>query len=67
MGWPEETTLDSSMQYIETAYRGRVKMFQTIGLIGTANAEPDRPAEDVTQNLTPLLFDSLFSGGGELI
>lgn len=52
------------MHYIETAYQGRIEMFQTIGLIGKSIEEaPARPAEDATRSLTPALFDSIFAGG----
>lgn len=62
MGWPEETTLNSSMAYIETAYRGRMKMLAAI--FGGSKTEETAPAEDVTQTLTPQLFDALFIGEG---
>lgn len=67
MGWPEEQTLNSSMPYIETAYRGRVKMLQAIFGGGTKEAEtiePTRPAVDMTRPLTPTLFDATFGSGG---
>lgn len=46
------------MPYIETAYRGRVKMLSAIFGGGDAAPAPEKP------KMTPKLFASMFGGKG---
>ena len=59
LGWTEAQTLATSMQAIEAAYRGRVKMIQA--MTGRTPAPTAAPTQGGV-HMTPLLFDALFGG-----
>ncbi len=56
MGWDEETTLDTRMTSIVTAYEGRVKMLKAIF------GGKDEPAQAGVSMKDPAAVRSLFAG-----